>query len=67
MLTENKSAIIKYLESEPDSSTREVSCGAAVQRSVAYELLCELESKGMVRRRGGLDGTTITFKWDLVG
>lgn len=66
MLTESKSTIIKYLEDEPASSTREVSQGSVIQRSEAYKLLCELERKGLIMRRGGLDGNTITFKWSLV-
>ena len=66
MLTEIKYGIMEHLVACPDSNTREVNEAIPDHdRSTVYSSLCELERKGAVRRKGGLDGTTITFIWNL--
>jgi predicted transcriptional regulator len=66
MLPEVKNAIVEFLGSNPGSCTREVVQNAGTERDVVYSTLCELEDKNVVERRGGLDGLTITFVWNLL-
>lgn len=66
MLPEHKSAIVEYLEKNPDSNIRAIFESTKIDRKEIYTILCVLENKHDVERRGGLDGTTLTFFWKLL-
>lgn len=66
MIPEHRSAIVDYLGENPDSNIRAILESTKIERGEIYAILCELERKHKVHRHGGLDGTTITFFWNLL-
>ncbi len=66
MLPELKEAIIAFIGTNPNCCTRVVTAGINEERAATYEALCALEKKHIVYRKGGLDGMTITFIWNIL-